>query len=152
MLASHLDLGRLLACLSHGAQCEGTCLEVVGRPPTDPLPPGGSRYAAFCTRCCPPGAAQSCPLPSPPAPLCQPGASISALKTCLGICHGPTAIKLDQQPLYLPPLCRGANAATAGSRKQWSSSQALRQQSLLLATGKPGQLLNSPPSSNSPFC
>lgn len=25
MLVSHLDLGRLLAGLSHGAQCEGTC-------------------------------------------------------------------------------------------------------------------------------
>lgn len=100
MLASHLDLGRLLAGLSHGAQCGGTCLAVVGRPPTDPLPPAGSRYAAFCTRCCLPGAARSCPLPSPPpVPRCQPGASISALKTCLGIWHGPTGIKPDQQPL-----------------------------------------------------
>lgn len=65
MPASHLDLGRLLAGLSHGAQCEGSCLEVVLRPPTDVLLPAGSRYAAFCTRCCLPGTSQSCLLPSP---------------------------------------------------------------------------------------
>lgn len=71
---------------------------MVGRPPADPLQaPGMLPSASAAARQAPLSPAPS--LPPPPAPLCQPGASISALKTCLGICHGPTAIRLDQQPL-----------------------------------------------------
>lgn len=95
-----------------------------GHPPTDPLPPAGSRYAAFCIRCCPPGAAQSRPFPSPLLPLlCQPGASITALKPALASAMAP--LQLNWTSSHLPAASAEANAAAAGSRKQWRSSQAL---------------------------
>lgn len=134
-------LSRLPAGLSHGAQCEGTCLEVVGRPPMDPLQAPGMLLSA-------PAAARQAPLS--PAPSLPPSSCSSlpagcihfSFETRLGICHGPTAIKLDHLPATPVPR---ADAAAAGSRKQWRSSRALQQHSLLLAAGKSGQLLNFSP-------
>lgn len=90
---------------------------VVGRPPTDdPLPrdswerhPAGSRYAGFCACRCPAGVSQSWPPPFPPSSSSSlPAGCIHfSFQTCLGVCLGPTAIKLDQQPLTCLPCAEG---------------------------------------------
>lgn len=153
MLVSHLDLGRLLAGLSHGAQCEGTCLEVVVRPPTDLLLPAGSRYAAFCSRCCPPGASQSCPLPSPLLPLPLPARCIHfSFETCLGICQGPAAINLDQQPLTCCPCAEGLMQPQQALGSSREAPRLCGSKACSWLQASLGSYLISPPSSSSPFC
>lgn len=153
MLVSHLDLGRLLAGLSHGAQCEGTCLDVVVRPPTDLLLPAGSRYAAFCSCCCPPGASQSCPSLPPSCRSSLPARCIHfSFQTCLGICHGPTAINLDQQPLTCRPCAEGLMQPQQALRSSGGAPRLCGSKACSWLQASLGSYLISPPSSSSPFC
>lgn len=139
--------------LSHGAQCEGTCLEVVGRPPTDTLLPAGSRYAAFCTRCCLPGTPQSCPSLPPSSRSSLPARCIHfSFETHLGICHGPTAIKLDQQPLTCCPCAEGLMWLQRNLRSSGGASRLCGSRACSWLRASLGSYLISPPSSSSPFC
>lgn len=104
-----------------------------------------------------PAAARQAPLsPAPSLPPCRsslPAGCIHfSFETCLGICHGPTAIKLDRQPLTCCPCAGGllwlsrALGGSGGAPGLCGSRACSWLQASL------GSYLISPPSSSSPFC
>lgn len=100
------------------------------------------------------GACQSCSPPFPPScsSSLPTGCIHFSFQTCLGICLGPTAIKLDLQPRTCLPCAEAVVWLRLGSRKQPRSSRALPQRSLSWLQASLGSYLISPPSASSPFC
>lgn len=149
-LSSRPGKARLPAGLSHGAQRESTCLEVLGRPLTDPV-------------ILPSVPAAACQVPLSPVLSLPPSSCFSvpagcihfSFETRLGICHAPTAIKLDQQPLTCLPCAEGLMQpqwalGSSGGAARLCCSRACSACSWLQASLS--SYLISPPSSSSPFC
>lgn len=153
MLASHLDLGRLLAGLPHeahvrapalrwwaGHQLIPCCLQAPGMLPSVP--------------------AAACQAPLSPVPSLPPSSHSSlparcihfSFETCLGICHGPTAIKLDQQPLTCCPCAEGLMWPQRALGSSGGAPRLCGSKAFSWLQASPGSYLISPPSSSSPFC
>lgn len=94
------------------------------------------------------------PVPSlPPSRPSLPARCIHfCFETCLGICHGPTAIKLDQQPLTCCPCAKGLMRPQQALGSGGGAPRLCGSKACSWLQASPGSYLNSPPSSSSPFC